>query len=136
MNFCCARFPNSRAAGLIRRPKQVFDAAGRTEQSSLRLWPGLLAFAIALNLAELIMRKGKAMMESLRPKKSLSAQFQMRHGFQVECLWKQIHQRNCWMLYPPASKPCRSRARVAGSHETMVSRGARIAYQFPNGVFA
>jgi uncharacterized membrane protein/uncharacterized protein YegL len=51
-------------------PKQVFDSAGRTEQSSLRLWPGLLAFAIALNLAELIMRKGKAMIESLRPKKS------------------------------------------------------------------
>jgi Ca-activated chloride channel family protein len=51
-------------------PKQVFDSTGRTEQSSLRLWPGLLAFAIALNLAELIMRKGKAMLESLRPKKS------------------------------------------------------------------
>jgi Ca-activated chloride channel homolog len=51
-------------------PKQVFDSAGRTEQSSLRLWPGLLAFAIALNLAELIMRKGKAMLDSLRPKKS------------------------------------------------------------------
>jgi Ca-activated chloride channel family protein len=51
-------------------PKQVFDAAGRTEQSSLRLWPGLLAFAIALNLAELIMRKGKAMMDSLLPKKT------------------------------------------------------------------
>jgi hypothetical protein len=51
-------------------PKQVFDSTGRTEQSSLRLWPGLLAFAIALNLAELIMRKGKAVMESLLPKKS------------------------------------------------------------------
>jgi uncharacterized membrane protein len=51
-------------------PKQVFDSTGRTEQSSLRLWPGLLAFAIALNLAELIMRKGKAMMDALLPKKS------------------------------------------------------------------
>jgi hypothetical protein len=51
-------------------PKQVFDSSGRTEQSSLRLWPGLLAFAIALNLIELIMRKGKAMMDSLMPKKS------------------------------------------------------------------
>ena len=51
-------------------PKQVFDSSGRTEQSSLRLWPGLLAFAIALNLAELIMRKGKAVMEALLPKKA------------------------------------------------------------------
>lgn len=51
-------------------PKQVFDAGRRTEQSTLRLWPGLLAFAIALNLAELIMRKGKAVVEALLPKKS------------------------------------------------------------------
>jgi len=45
-------------------PKQVFDAAGRSESSSLRLWPGLLGFAIALNLAELIMRKGRAVLDS------------------------------------------------------------------------
>ncbi len=39
-------------------PKQIFDAAGRSEASILRLWPGLLGLAILLNLAELIMRKG------------------------------------------------------------------------------
>jgi Ca-activated chloride channel family protein len=51
-------------------PQQVFDSTGRREQSTLRLWPGLLAFAIVLNLAELIMRKGKGVFESLLPKKS------------------------------------------------------------------
>ncbi len=38
-------------------PKQVFDAAGRSIPGSLRLWPGLLAIAVLLNLAELIIRK-------------------------------------------------------------------------------
>ncbi len=51
-------------------PKQVFDTAGRSEASTLRLWPGLLAFAIVLNLAELIMRKGRAVVDALRPKAS------------------------------------------------------------------
>ncbi len=50
-------------------PREVFDSYGRSEQSSLRLWPGLLAFAIALNLAELIMRKGKAVVDALVPKR-------------------------------------------------------------------
>jgi Ca-activated chloride channel homolog len=38
-------------------PRQVFDAGRRSESSTLRLWPGLLGLAIALNLAELLMRK-------------------------------------------------------------------------------
>lgn len=38
-------------------PAQVFDSGGRSQSSTLRLWPALLAFAIALNLAELLMRK-------------------------------------------------------------------------------
>lgn len=38
-------------------PKQVFDSGGRSEQSTMRLWPLLLGLAIALNLAELLMRK-------------------------------------------------------------------------------
>jgi Ca-activated chloride channel family protein len=38
-------------------PKQVFDSGGRSQSSTLRLWPALLAIAIALNLAELLMRK-------------------------------------------------------------------------------
>jgi Ca-activated chloride channel family protein len=44
-------------------PKDVFDAAGRSIPSSMQLWPGLLALAVALNLAELIMRKGKSLFE-------------------------------------------------------------------------
>lgn len=47
-------------------PKQVFDQAGRSEASTLRLWPGLLAFAVLLNLAELIMRKGRAVVDAIR----------------------------------------------------------------------
>lgn len=38
-------------------PKQVFDAAGRSLPSSIRLWPGLLAAAVLLNLAEVFLRK-------------------------------------------------------------------------------
>jgi Ca-activated chloride channel homolog len=38
-------------------PKQVFDSGGRSQSSTLRLWPALLGLAIALNLAELLMRK-------------------------------------------------------------------------------
>jgi len=37
--------------------KQVFDSGGRSQSSTLRLWPMLLGFAIALNLIELLMRK-------------------------------------------------------------------------------
>jgi hypothetical protein len=32
----------------------------------MELWPGLLALALALNLAELVMRKGKGLLEALR----------------------------------------------------------------------
>lgn len=38
-------------------PKQVFDSGGRSQSSTLRLWPALLALAIVLNLTELLMRK-------------------------------------------------------------------------------
>jgi Mg-chelatase subunit ChlD len=38
-------------------PKQVFDAAGRSIPATLRLWPGLLAAAILLNLLELALRR-------------------------------------------------------------------------------
>ncbi|HET8548673.1 MAG TPA: VWA domain-containing protein [Bryobacteraceae bacterium] len=39
------------------RPGDVFDTGGRSVPSTLRLWPGLLALAVLLNLTELIMRK-------------------------------------------------------------------------------
>ena len=41
-------------------PKQVFDPGDRAIPSSMRLWPGLLALAIVLNLAELFLRKLRA----------------------------------------------------------------------------
>jgi Mg-chelatase subunit ChlD len=47
------------------RPGDVFDASGRSTQVTMELWPGLLALAVALNLAELILRKWKGLMEAL-----------------------------------------------------------------------
>jgi hypothetical protein len=51
-------------------PRQVFDAGGRGISTTMDLWPALLAFAIALNLAELVMRKWKGLLEAvgLRPR--------------------------------------------------------------------
>jgi uncharacterized membrane protein len=46
-------------------PKQIFDANGRGIRATLDLWPALLALAIALNLAELVMRKWKGLVELL-----------------------------------------------------------------------
>jgi uncharacterized membrane protein len=38
-------------------PRSVFNSGGRSVASSMRLWPALLAFALALNVLELILRK-------------------------------------------------------------------------------
>ena len=46
-------------------PAQVFDAGGRTNVATLRLWPGLLALAILVNLVELLARKWKGIREWL-----------------------------------------------------------------------
>jgi hypothetical protein len=46
-------------------PREVFDAGGRSIPSTMELWPGLVALAIALNLAELILRKWKGVLEAL-----------------------------------------------------------------------
>ena len=43
-------------------PKAVFDAGGRSIASTMQLWPGFLALAVILNLAELIMRKWKGVL--------------------------------------------------------------------------
>ncbi|HEY7334635.1 MAG TPA: VWA domain-containing protein [Bryobacteraceae bacterium] len=40
-------------------PKAVFDPGLRSIMTSLQLWPGLLGLAVALSLAELVMRKWK-----------------------------------------------------------------------------
>ena len=47
------------------QPKQVFDAGGRSIRTTMELWPMLLALAIALNLAELIVRKWKGLLEAM-----------------------------------------------------------------------
>ena len=46
--------------------KDIFNARGRSIPSSMELWPGLLALAILLNLAELFMRKWRGLIESIR----------------------------------------------------------------------
>ncbi len=47
-------------------PREIFDAGGRSISSTMELWPALLALAVLLNLAELIQRKSKGLLESLR----------------------------------------------------------------------
>jgi Ca-activated chloride channel family protein len=44
-------------------PAKAFDAGGRTIQSTMQLWPALLALALGLNLAELVLRKRKGLAE-------------------------------------------------------------------------
>jgi Ca-activated chloride channel homolog len=46
-------------------PKAVFDAGSRSIRTRMDLWPGLLALAILCNLAELILRKWKGVLEAL-----------------------------------------------------------------------
>jgi hypothetical protein len=46
-------------------PRQVFDAGNRTIRATMDIWPGLLALALLLNLAELVMRKWKGVLEAL-----------------------------------------------------------------------
>jgi hypothetical protein len=44
-------------------PEAVFYTGGRANPATLRLWPGLLALAILLNIAELIHRKWRGLVE-------------------------------------------------------------------------
>ena len=39
--------------------RQVFDAGNRSIRATMEIWPGLLALALLLNLAELVLRKWK-----------------------------------------------------------------------------
>jgi uncharacterized membrane protein len=45
--------------------KTLFNPAGRAVPTTMELWPGLLALAVLLNLAELILRKWKGLAETL-----------------------------------------------------------------------
>ena len=47
-------------------PDQAFEAGGQSIESTARLWPVLLGVAILLNLIELVTRKWRGMLESLR----------------------------------------------------------------------
>ena len=51
----------------------LFRANGRFVPSSLQLWPGLLALALLLNLAELIGRKWKGLAEAFRTRQTAAA---------------------------------------------------------------
>jgi Ca-activated chloride channel family protein len=43
----------------------IFDANGRAVPATLELWPFLLALAIALNIAELVLRKGRGLWDGI-----------------------------------------------------------------------
>lgn len=45
---------------------QLFDSGGKYIDATLRLWPGLLALAVLLNLIELVMRKWRGIIDSIR----------------------------------------------------------------------
>ena len=45
--------------------RAAFDAGSRSIRTTMNLWPGLLALAILLNLAELVLRKWKGVLEAL-----------------------------------------------------------------------
>jgi len=49
-------------------PQDVFDAGGRSIRSTMELWPALLVLALLLNLAELVLRKWKGVVQALRPR--------------------------------------------------------------------
>ena len=51
---------------------KVFDSGSRYVQSTLQLWPGLLALAVLLNLAELVLRKWKGLVEALFGQRALA----------------------------------------------------------------
>jgi len=44
----------------------LYESGGRYTDSALRLWPGLLALALLLNLTELVLRKWQGIVESFR----------------------------------------------------------------------
>ena len=54
-------------------PNQVFDAGGRSIPSSMSLWPGLLGAAILLNLAELVIRKWRGIVDTFRGRRAAAA---------------------------------------------------------------
>ncbi len=54
----------------------VFDAGGRSIRTTMDLWPGLLALALLLNLAELLLRKWQGLAEALHLGRPAAAEAQ------------------------------------------------------------
>jgi Ca-activated chloride channel homolog len=46
-------------------PEQVFDGGGKSVSTTLELWPAMLAFALLLNLTELIVRKWRGILQTV-----------------------------------------------------------------------
>jgi Ca-activated chloride channel homolog len=53
--------------------ESVFDPAGRAIEGTMALWPWMLGLAILLNLVEIVLRKWKGMLESLRFRRAAEA---------------------------------------------------------------
>jgi Mg-chelatase subunit ChlD len=54
-------------------PDQVFDAGGKSVSSTLELWPGLLGLAVLLNLAELVVRKWRGIVQTMTGTRTATA---------------------------------------------------------------
>ena len=54
-------------------PEQAFETDGQSIESTARLWPLLLGLAILLNLVELVMRKWRGIVETVRGPRSVTA---------------------------------------------------------------
>jgi hypothetical protein len=54
-------------------PEQAFETAGQSIESTARLWPLLLGLAILLNLVELVMRKWRGIVETVRGPQAVTA---------------------------------------------------------------
>lgn len=50
------------------KPEDVFVVGDKAVASNVRLWPGLLGLAIVLNLAELLLRKWRGLLQFFRPR--------------------------------------------------------------------
>ena len=46
-------------------PDQIFDGGGKSVSTTLELWPGLLGLAVLLNLAELVVRKWRGIVQTV-----------------------------------------------------------------------
>jgi hypothetical protein len=53
-------------------PNEAFETNGQSVESTARLWPVLLAAAVLLNLVELIMRKWRGIVETVRTPRAVT----------------------------------------------------------------